>query len=284
MEQKQYICNQTTAENHPGCSFAHTTLPFTRWVCQEQLSRSTHCSLEPHLVTSASAHHGLLCQPGIPGVPKPTRTAVLNTHTFWASGSFPTDVHSVTPHLCKWPELSQRYLGTDLTCPWTGLWVWWSGRGTWVAPGRCRAPTPAGALPAGLALNPARLVLADQKEFFLLCTIYLGKTRWLALESPFQVRSRPRSQRRCAVKEKPPFVQKFSAPPPTPTHLHVSTVCVWGRLAPAEDTSVPLIPRAQAQHQHCTENLPIPGHCMQQSWTSIEGAAMLTTLPPPERD
>lgn len=126
-----------------------------------------------------------------------------------------------------------------------------------MAPGRCRAPTPARALPAGLALNPARLVLADQKEFSLLCTIYLGKTRWLALESPFQVRSRPRSQRRCAVEEKPPFVQKLSAPPPTPTHLHVSIVCV-SQAGTAEDTSVPLNPGAPAQHQHCTENLPIP--------------------------
>lgn len=76
-------------------------------------------------------------------------------------------------------------------------------------------------------------------------------------------------------------------PQPLPTHLHAA-LRVWVRLAPPGDTSVPPIPRAQAQHQHCTENLPIPSHCIQKIstsiWQSYLGSAILriTTLPPPK--
>lgn len=47
----------------------------------------------------------------------------------------------------------------------------------------------------------------------------------------------------------------------SPTHSHPPArqhrVCV-SQAGTAEDTSVPLNPGAPAQHQHCTENLPIP--------------------------
>lgn len=156
----------------------------------------------------------------------------------------------------------------------------------WVAPGRCRAPTPAWALPAGLVLNPARLLQADQKEFFLLCMIYLGKTRWLVLESPFQVHSRARSQR-WAVKGKPAFVQKLSAPPPTAHPPARSTACVWAQAGTSWGHLSATDCQGTAQHQHCTENLPIPGHCKQKAWTSIwqslrTAILTITALHPPK--
>lgn len=269
----------------PHCGYAK---------CSSSGAPTTHWN---HSMTSASAQHGLLCQLRIPGVPKPARTAVLTTHIhiFWPSGSFPSYVNGMTPHLCKWPgpvtrtcnKKFQRYLGTGLLCPWTGLGMGRSGRGVWVAPGRCRVPTPVWALPAGLVLNPARLLQADQKEFFLLCMIYLGKTRWLVLESPFQVRSRARSQR-CAVKEKPPFVQKLPALPPTPHPPAGSTACVWAQAGTSWGHLSATDSQGTAQHQHCMENLPIPGHCKQKPWTSIwqslrTAILTITALQPPER-
>lgn len=137
-----------------------------------------------------------------------------------------------------------------------------SDTGMWVTRGRSRAPTSAQAVPAGLALNPAFLLLADQKEFFRLCTIYLGKTRCLVLESPFQVCSRPRSQRRCAVKEKPPFVQKLSVPHPLPTR--VSEL----RLAPAEDTTDP---QGTAQHGEPAHPRPLQTKNQSKHLTELPG-------------
>lgn len=77
-----------------------------------------------------------------------------------------------------------------------------------------------------LVLNPACVVLADQKDFFLLCTIYLGKTRWHLLEPPFTVRYRP--QKEMYSKREASFCEELINPPTDlPTHLHVIIMCVF---------------------------------------------------------